>query len=406
MGWIWRQAGLLSGFFLGLYALSWLVTAWLYPLDSVWERLDENLATTEGYMRAVDTHARPPLEYTVYPRALMGREKKVLLLGGSNVRYTFDRRESSSALSGYTLYNLGLPHSNISQLYRVAAYYEAIFPPHPVPETVFVLGITFNTMFPDRIYWKNMIRPAIDSEQLRYFWFTERDGAVKPALPMARLPALITLLHPGIVVNHVYRNRVKKFVAERAGALEDWFTGQKSTPAPTPDAEELNRMVWDDQKSRAAVKNFFRGKDELEGNLYDEQFNLLGLMIRQLAEKGHQIVLLDLPLPRWFKELSPHVWLYKLKLRLFLEEMATVSQMKWIHLPEDGIQDEDFVDTLHVKPRAIRSWSRQLAPLLAQQIDHGPVGQNGKLSDLRGVSRESTSEPGEIRRSHHQTVRQ
>jgi hypothetical protein len=318
-----------------------------------------------------------PVEILMNRDLLRNSSKKVIVLGTSNARRGLRPDELRRYLPEYEVHNLSASGGNMTQVLQTLEIGLGEIPPEAIPQTVFVLGTWYGCFTLDRYVYTDQVRTPLE-EQKSYYGLYPRDSeGFPPRIPSVLLPAWRYFLRPYLFVSRAVDERWGgRYPADFvAGASEAWqqrgtlaemgrngFARVRATMrARTPESkEDVDRMQLDAAgraQSLASAARYMGGPDRAAFN--EEQLEILRRLDRVVTRADGRLVLLDLPLPKWHKERSPHFPLYQ------AQKMQYFSRLTAGHLYYVSLQhlddDDDFFDATHPKPRVTDKWARSLA---------------------------------------------
>jgi hypothetical protein len=335
-----RVAVALSVLYLGLLSLSLL----LVPRAPGNEPIDTALAGRTLYL------TEP--KYVFLARAkLAGSQPKLLLLGASNTMAGFKRAEVQARLPQFQVHNLAVGGSNLSQIVQVAELVREVQPAAARKQTHYVVGLWYGLFASDAARWHTPDRTPgdtdIDIERYRYGFYRRTPIGAASLLPVGKLDAAVTLIHPYLVLDKLARDATVSVRAQLSGK-----------PAALSDAERNARVITPaEQQKYLAFWRDYMGPSE---QLADEQFERLAALVKLISKDGGSVMLVDLPIPSWHANGSSLAQQYQQRLQRALPELTALPGVTFLPLAVDAV-DADFSDEVHPKPRVTPVWAARLA---------------------------------------------
>ena len=322
--------------------------------------------------RWIDTeHVKSTLYWTepkivAYGLAPLASERrKIILLGSSNVREGLRPDHLAEHFPDQEIHNLAIGASNLSQIAEVVDHVLTVLPPEASERTTFVFGIWYGLFVPDRVRW-NSGPTDLDREFLRYGLYTDIGGGrVVPVYEGYLAELSQFLLRPFLFLSTQTR-RLKDTVVSWIGPLKT--TVKRALGRPVGEA----RRVTGDARDTAVVTperrqrymEFYRKYLGPVESYSDEQFRVLADILGKLSARGAQVLVVDLPLPKWHVEVTPYMAKYQDLRSEHLMPLWADPQLSYIDL-SGRFPDESFYDATHPRPRLTSAWSQALADGLA-----------------------------------------
>src|SRR5262249_37696574 len=110
---------------------------------------------------------------------------------------------------------------------------------------------------------------------------------------------------------------------------------------------------------------------QVSSQLADEQFEVLGRLVHRIVESGSQILIVDLPIPRWHSQASPYYADYQERKKTVLSEIRGLDGVFYMNM-QDADADRDYYDDAHPKRAATKVWCTRLSGVLNPIIGGTP----------------------------------
>ena len=317
------------------------------------------IAPLPDHSGVVNTQAAASTIFTTEPKYLYFNRAQlavnrtnIVLVGGSNIGIGFlltalDRQIQSDA----AIHNLGLGGANVTEMAQVT---DLVYDAQSEPvrrRDIFVVGIWYGLFGENRLRWNTADRVPGDTDLdlERYRYGLERRTPQGPVdfVPPAYRDAAVVAIYPLLFLDKVSR---------------DAFRWISSVHAQT--AEELDDYVVGQQEKDQYLKYWRTMMGPAQPSSFDEQFAVLDKICDRVLAQGAQLLLVDLPLPRWHKAATPYQAIYETRAHQLLGRLSGRSGFGFLdmdHLDNDA----DFYDEVHPKPRAAATWADRLAAALS-----------------------------------------
>jgi len=356
---ILRQLAILVGFVGALYG-TWIGLALLIePLPRQSEPLDSPSARDTVFM------TQP--KYVFLNRASLAVDRgrdEVILIGSSNIARGFALKELQPLVPTATIHNLAVSGSNNGEVRQVLDLIQDMRDQALRRRTIFVIGIWYGMFVEDRVRWTSSDRIAgdtdIDIERYRYGFYRRTPDGPVAVLPPRHLETGLLAIYPLLALDRVVRS-MRDTAHDKILA---WLHRPK-----LDDAQEDAHIVGPREQAKWLAYRVDYMKTA-GGTLADEQFDVLRGMVDTVLESGGRVALVDLPIPRWHSQASPHFAFYQERKKPLLSALTARPGVRYLDL-QDLDTDADYYDDTHAKRRVTRVWSERLAEVLNGMLDHG-----------------------------------
>lgn len=324
----------------------------LVPRPSQVRGLDASLASHTIFM------TQPKYIYLNRTR-LRKSSGKIVLVGASNVNAGFNLPELRTLLPPTgSVHKLAIDGANMTEVGQVIDLIQQVQSEDARRHEIFVLGIWYGMFGQDRLRWYTPDRSPgdtdIDIERYRYgFEWRTAHGPV-PVVQWQNVDAAVTAIYPFLFLDKLSRDALEW--------LSDKYHGQP---------KDLDTVVMTEDE-RDTIMNYWSGvMGPARLSTLDEQFATLRRSCDEILKQGSELILVDLPLPKWHKQRSPYQGYYENRRAQLVRQWTGRSGFVYLDMP--GLDnDADFYDDVHPRPRITKLWARRLAatlsPLLSPNI--------------------------------------
>lgn len=293
-------------------------------------------------------------------RLQRSRKPKLIIIGGSSSGLGFRPEHLQQLFPDYEIANLAVPGANAMEVRQVMEMVQTLLPQDVLQESVFVCGIVYHTLTAVSIEPKGCINPYLVESGL-YKW--SGDG-VRPIIWASKMDFLVQILRPYFSLQHALQRRgfgVNGSYAEEF--VSRLFRKLRGEPAITRREEIMCdylaecRFPTDEEKQ--FYVNWIGSRCDLES---DAGFDEMLLMCQSAQNKGGMLVLVDVPIAEWHKQLSPAHKSYQRRKFPYIDKALELSNVRYINLLDvRGLSDETrFRDGVHPCEEAAESWSLAL----------------------------------------------
>ena len=298
-----------------------------------------------------------------------GHRNRIVILGASNMRDPFRPALMERRLPSWSVANASLSGAGIGELGDAVDLYYLEKGSGTEGRTVFVLGLNYIQFLPSP--YVNGVENPLATEAMRGGLRGREDGRLVARLPRGLEDGAETLYRPQAIVASLPRRAFSLvFVNPHLPLLKDavdrfrpddplaqWteFIGEQGD-LNTVTVPEAFRPALTAQRLAAA------GGDR---PLSADGFEQLSRIIARIRANGDEVVIVELPLPRWHAEGARVTEAsFSAGLTGVLQRSQGDPGVARVSLREFDA-DENFFDSAHPKPRLWPVFSARLAELLA-----------------------------------------
>jgi hypothetical protein len=281
-------------------------------------------------------------------RPLIRNGPQVILIGSSNFQH-YSAKAIASEMPGISTSNMAVEGSNFADFELVVNLAYEVLPPSD--KHTFVLGLWYGDFFAGN----GVGHKALDSELTRYAMYqkVEDDRAILK-IPRSTLPVAAATLRPLIIMQRAWET-----ITTVSTSVVDDILGQSHPPATdfaaldqaaSPDAEQQRELV--ERRSADGTR------------VSDDVLAKLMPIAKRISDAGDRLVLVDLPLPRWHAEAVPASIDYSRRKHAYFAPALRLPGIYYLDM-EGSATDEDFYDSVHLRPKACIELAHRLARTLA-----------------------------------------
>ena len=374
---ILRQAALTALSFGVLYAAVLALTFFVSPDPPRDGSLDVWTASDTVYLTSP--------KYAFLGRdALNVPDRKVIMVGASNTGLGLKQPQVQALAECAKVSNLAIGSANITEVRQMIDLVHDVQDAAARQSSTFVIGVWFGMFVDTELLWPGAERHRgdtdLDIERYRYgFYRRTEDG------PVAVLPP--SWLHAGVVLIRPYLLLERSARWATAG-LRRALLGQP--PGLTDDDREA-RVLTPAEKEEALD----HWRQTMGGNrpISEAQVFLLQDTIERLLQSGEKVVLVDLPIPAWHRDVSPYQpgYVHHVQGPLF-DHFNGRPGFASLKMP-DLDADTDYSDEVHAKPHLARIWAARLADVLNPLVCPAPDAKTVDTTAIRPASAAGAFEP-------------
>jgi hypothetical protein len=318
---------------------------WHYPISSQSKIIDSGGGTPSLYRST-------PMEIILgSDKFQISSKPKLLYIGASNVREGFRVPDSNKLFPNFEAHNLSMGGSNITQIKQVAAYVGNSLPKDLAEQAVFVIGIWYGnfvanndrfrsgkTNFEDELTRSDIYRKVM-------FGFKKENSHV--ILKYFNNNVRFTLIRPFLLLGD-YRIRLKfgliPFVKDNIKKTANWIKSNLFNLKLVK--KKSNEFNIQDVKGAVKFMKWYMHSED--GYLKEEQFAEIISLGKVVSSLGSRLVLVDLPIPKWHSDPSPHFKYYQKVKTGYIKQMLQNNNAEYINL-QNTMVDDDFADMAHPK---------------------------------------------------------
>ena len=347
MKYILRQAGLTALSFAALYGIVLGLSFILFPDPPAASSLDTWAAGDTIYLSS-------PKDLMLQRYLLDTPERKVLLVGASNVGVGFREAQVQAHMNCAKVSSLALGDENISELRQVVDLVHEVQDSTVRRSDTWVFGVWYGDFVDTALRWPDPDRyrgdTDLDIERYRYGFYRRTAAGPVPVLPLRWQPTAVLLIRPYLLLDKVARDLVH--------ALE-----QRVHPETRnlTDAER-EKVVMSERDKRAALV-YWHGAMGGKSQISADQVTILQKLIEDLLDSGEKVVLVDLPIPAWHRDTSPYEAGYERRLNGVFAHFIGRPGFAALRM-DDLSADQDFSDEVHPRPQFAPIWAARLDTVL------------------------------------------
>jgi hypothetical protein len=341
-----RRFLLMSGFsMLLLYGLSIGVGTAAYRGFGLDQQLDTGSRASDLAFGALGASA------VVYNRRpLIRNGPQVILIGSSNFQH-YSANAIASEMPGISASNMAVDGSNVADFELVVNLAYDVLPALPSDKHTFVFGLWYGDFFPG----DGVGHEALNSELTRYGLYQKvEDDRAALKIPRSALPAAVEALRPLVLMQRVWET-----ITGVSTAVANDIVGQAH--APQIDLAAQDQTV---SPSDAEKRDLIERRSAAGTRVGDDVLAKLIPIAKRISDAGDRLVLVDLPLPRWHAEGVPAAADYSRRKQAYFAPVLRLPGVYYVDL-EGTATDEDFYDSVHLRPKACIGLAHRLARALA-----------------------------------------
>ncbi len=300
--------------------------------------------------------------YLTSPKyAFLGRDvlnvpdRKVIMVGASNTGLGLKQDQVQALLPCAKVSNLAIGSANITEVRQMIDLVHDVQDPAIRRSNTFVIGVWFGMFVDTELLWPGAERQHgdtdLDIERYRYGFYRRTPGGSVAVVPPGWLHAGVTLIRPYLLLEKAAR----------------WATAgtRRALLGRAPEMTDADRdaRVFGDADKAEALDHW---RKVMGGNrpISQAQVALLQDTIEQVLQSGEKVVLVDLPIPAWHRDVSPYEpgYIQQVHGPVF-DHFAGRPGFAFLKMT-DLTADNDYSDEVHAKPRLARVWAARLGALL------------------------------------------
>lgn len=303
----------------------------------------ENLETHLGKTYLVQN----PLDIIYGRTEIPASGKNLFLLGASNVKVGFLPKVLHRFFPDYNIHNLSIGGGNFAQLFEIVQLINEMLTVEGKHSAVFVIGIWHGLFASNSRAHVNVI-----------------EGEARPLYSFNNFvlssPDIASQDFKRLILRFFYPYKpIKKFGLWVVNCLKDFAKNQlHMTSVPIVVNERFK------QEAMKKRNNDFGPADESFGM---EQLQFLEKIATLTFGQGSKLILVDMPLPDWHRELSPHYKVVETLKRKFFPQLCRNWQLSWFDFPGLGKLDL-FLDSTHPSEEGAILWTKDLGEKLKAVI--------------------------------------
>jgi hypothetical protein len=337
-----------------LYGLSVMVSTAAYRGFGLDQQLDTGSRASDLTFGSLGASA------VVYNRRpLIRNGPQVILIGSSNFQH-YSANAIASEMPGTSASNMAVDGSNLTDFELVVNLAYEVLPASSSNKHTFVFGLWYGDFFAG----DGVGHEALISELTRYGLYRKvKDDRAILKIPRSTLPVVVATLRPLIIMQRAWENLtgvstlvVKDSLGQPHPPAID-FAAQDQAASPG----EAEKRVLIDLRSAVGTR------------VGDDVLAKLMPIAKRISDAGDRLVLVDLPLPRWHAEAVPAATDYSRRKQAYFAAILHLPGVYYLDM-EGSATDEDFYDSVHLRPKACIGLAHRLGRALGGLTGQGETG--------------------------------
>ena len=339
---------------------------------------------------SLDVWAAGDTLYLTSPKyAFLGRDalnvpdRKVTMVGASNTGLGFKQDQVQSLVGCAKVSNLAIGSANITEIRQMIDLVHDVQDPAAQHSNTFVIGVWFGMFVDTELLWPGAERQRgdtdLDIERYRYGFYRRTGNGPVEVLPPRWLHAGVVLIRPYLLLERTAR-----------WATAGLRNALGTHPPELTDGDREARVLTSADKEEALD----HWRQVMGGNqpVSAAQVALLQDTIERLLQSGEKVVLVDLPIPAWHRDISPYQPSYVQQVQgpLF-DRFKGRPGFASLKMP-DLDADTDYSDEVHAKPHLTRIWAARLAEVLLPLVCPAPGAKTVDSTPIRPASADGARE--------------
>jgi hypothetical protein len=327
-----------------LYGLSVVVSTAAYRGFGLDQQLDTGSRASDLTFGSLGASA------VVYNRRpLIRNGPQVILVGSSNFQH-YSANAIASEMPGISASNMAVDGSNLADFELVVNLAYEVLPASSSDTHTFVFGLWYGDFFGG----DGIGHEALNSELTRYGLYqkVEDDRAILK-IPRSRLPVAVATLRPLIIMQRAWEN-----LTGVSTLVVNDILGQ-----PHPPAIDFAAQDQAASPGEAERRVLIERRSAVETRVGDDVLAKLMPIAKRISDAGDRLVLVDLPLPRWHAEAVPAATDYSRRKQAYFAEVLRLPGVYYLDM-EGSATDEDFYDSVHLRPKACIGLAHRLGRTL------------------------------------------
>lgn len=292
----------------------------------------------------------------------------IFIIGASGSQEAYRPTDWEKLLPGYSVHNLSIGGSNITQLDEVLDHIIKSTPASVLSQSILVVPVIYALFVDDETRWSKAI--TLEEQEANLPGVTDLERASRFCAAWCSVDSVVFRYGPPWLISllktdHRLLERLRETVLDqsREHFLKNSFDQLFVPTSVTGSSANKGGSAKDGpdlaigQKRRDEVRwleNYMGGKSALQR----EQFDKLKALIAKAGSVGMRVYLVGMPLPSWHRSETQ----YDAQARQALQTLVAKSAQPLLHFVElDGtVPDEDFRDLAHPTPEAASRWTSML----------------------------------------------
>ena len=260
---------------------------------------------------------------------------KMIFLGSSNTMFGFSRKSVQPIFPEYEVADCALPAGGVESVLQIVELIQDILPRDVLDKSVFVVGISYHLIFS---HDEGIAEPLLKSGLYKL-----KDHRILPIMSPDKIHIIIRILRPHFFIQRKW-TRVKRYFPRLLNKIHQRVADGKDEGKRIDDFS-VNRRLSEKRKKQLVRfhTSTFRPGDK-------EGFLKLLDVCEAVEKRGGKLVLLDMPLPKWYQERASLHHKYQDTKGKYLESALDFQCVRYINLlkvPEFA-EESMFRDASHV----------------------------------------------------------
>ena len=288
---------------------------------------------------------------------------RVIILGSSNSRMGLRPNVFKNIYPTLKIHNISIGGANIYELLQITNLY---YKTGRKCQSTFILGISYLNFSDNATLWGNGETEFI-REMVRSGIYLNTNLGLIARFNFLPIDTLENIYRPFVYMHYLTREVIKHTLGSFLIDLKMFFNHKIEDSDRRRYEWQKFQELANDNDLNAVVLDLATQKWLLSERLIDaggksravgdEQFLLLGELLREVQKHGDNMVIVDLPLPKWHTDkFEASDSSYRIKLRKLISENKINPNLSLIdlHKLNDG---HLFYDSAHPKPITAINWS-------------------------------------------------
>ncbi|RJP16095.1 MAG: hypothetical protein C4520_18950 [Candidatus Abyssobacteria bacterium SURF_5] len=269
-------------------------------------------------------------------RLQRNEKPKLIILGSSNCMVGFRPEHLQPLFPEYEVANLSIPGANMSDIRQIVELLQLLLPRHVLDKSLFFVGMWYGSFSWER-------SPVVNESLVKIGLYKWNGESIQSVVPAENMDLFVRLLRPLVLCRELLERTREAFM--NVGA--DSFLPEGTECGANSEEKTIGLLQY--------YESFYGGHAASE-------FNELLAICDLIESGGGELVLIDMPLPRWHQEASLFHFEYQQRKQPFLEEALQYQCVKYIDMIDDpDLSDEmNYRDATHACGPAQEMWSRVL----------------------------------------------
>jgi hypothetical protein len=283
-------------------------------------------------------------------RPLVWNGPQVILIGSSNFQH-YPANAIASEIPGISASNMAVEGSNFTDFELVVNLAYEVLPASSADRHTFVFGLWYGDFFAE----DGVGHEALKSELSRYGLYRKvEDYRATLKIPESTLPVVAATLRPLIITQRAWET-----VSTISTSVTEYILGKSHPPAIDLAGLDLSANLGEAEK-----RELIDRRSAIGTRVCDEVLAKLMPIAQRISQAGDRLVLVDLPLPRWHAEEVPAAVDYSRRKQPYFAAVLRLPGVYYLDMGRSAA-DDDFYDSVHLRPKACIGLAHQLARAVA-----------------------------------------